>query len=339
MLKNHVSEVDFADNPNFADLTLAPLIALGHNVRIVTGFLPSYLSRTLSLLLSYPEKRTVTMSVVFCLPPRLELENDVQAITRALMAKSSKSEVSDFVRLATEARMHGIGIRTQFLIPSKGAVITGSAIGLITDRDDSTQLVGFIDEYAGDDNSPIHLARTWIPHETEIALRFEDLVHAAENDSWSFVNRIENVDFSELARSVEQFSELRDPANVDGGGNSARTELPDAVSSNQPDGDEGSELPLDELAPNDDNEFDELLALLEKSEGDSDALIAMFYGDLSDVKDIHDFLNERNAIDRFGGPHAAPVDLEIQSFVGNARFTCWCGNDYSLAEGCPENYA
>lgn len=336
MLQSHISEVDFADNPNFADLTLFPMLSLGHDVRIVAGFLPSYVSRALELLGARNVAGNGNLNIVFCLPAKKVGETNTEAVLRSLLEKSNIAEITAFVDRVRTAQEREVRFSIQFLIPVHGAVITNSAIGLISDRADPSKLVGFLDEFAGDDNSPIHLARTWREDELDIALRFEDLVHAAEKDSWSMVQRVSNIDFAQISALIKTTPTRNSPLIE-----TAQTPTPTAVipGDPQPSTPAPTQPELDvELDPHD-ADFDELLSLLELSDGDSEDLIAMFYGDLSRVKDLHDFINNRNRLSGSGRMHAGPANADVAAYIGGAETTCWCGNEYSIREGCPAYYS
>ncbi len=327
LLRDHISQVDFSDAPSFADEVLDPLATLGYEIHFVCGFLPSYLTRVIELGRSDARSfERAKLNVTFCLPaiePDEELEN---LIARHFLDCATSEEIFSFLDQVSLIETRRFPLSLQFLVPTKGSVITRSAIGVISDFSDQNDLVGFIDEFAGDNNSPIHLARTWRGDEAEIALRFDDLVFAAENDSWALVNRVRNVDFERVRQLVSRLETTtaskifhRDAA-TEVVTNFAIEEVPNLS------------LDDEEVEP---EEFDELMELIDGAQGDSEAFITMFYGDIRKVRDVHDFVMSRQNQTKFGTPHAEAIGQDLSEYIGDATNVCWCGNEYQVKYGCP----
>lgn len=320
MLKNNVRDLDFADNPSFADLVLGPLLQLGNNVSVVSGFVPSYVLRTLERLVSLDSAPSGKMTFVLCLPALPYDDMGLEAVAQYLVAQSA-DDLQPLFKLARNAVERGVPFEIQMLVPSKGAVITRSAVGLIEDTEAVSNRVGFIDELAGDDNSAIHLSRSWITEEEEITDRFEDLVHAAINDSWSSVSRIVDIDFDELLTYMGEDSKR-----------SPRPSLPVSVPA-AVDVHEDDEDVVDDL----DEDFDELLELVELADGEIDDIFTAFYSDPSQTANLWDLASARSR----GGwarPHATAVSQEILDLAGDVTNQCWCGNEYSISQGCPDQF-
>jgi hypothetical protein len=324
VLKNNVRELDFADNPTFADLVLGPLLQLGNNVRVVSGFAPSYVVRTLERMVSLPSAPSGKMTFVLCLPALPYDEIGLRAVAQHLVGQSS-DDWQPLFKLARNAVDQGIPFEIQMLVPSKGAVITRSAVGLIEDTEAITNRVGFIDELAGDNNSAIHLSRSWIAEEEDVTDRFEDLVHAAINDSWSSVSRLVDIDFDELLTYMgEAPQETVLPTHA--------VPVPTAIATFEVDGDDDDDS-VDDL----DAEFEELVELVELADGEIDDVFTAFYSDPSQTAKLWDLASARSR----GGwvrPHAAAVSLEILELAGDVTNQCWCGNEYSISQGCPDQF-
>lgn len=323
MLKNHVRDLDFADNPTFSDLVLSPLLQLGNNVSMVSGFVPSYVVRTLERMVSLNSAPSGKMTFVLCLPALPFDEIELRAVAHHLVAESPDDLKPLFV-LAQNAVAQGLPFDLQVLVPSKGAVITRSAIGLIEDTEAVSNRVGFIDELAGDDNSAIHLSRSWVEQEEEVTDRFEDLVHAAINDSWSSVSRLVDIDFDELltymGEAPKHVSKPTQPVAV-------RTAV---VVDEDDDDDLGV---VDDL----DAEFDELVELVDMADGEIDEVFTAFYSDPTQTAKLWDLASARSR----GGwvrPHASAVSMEILELAGDVTNQCWCGNEYLISQGCPDQF-
>ena len=341
MLKDHIGHVDFADNPTFADLVLQPLLALGNNVSIVSGFIPSYMRRALESLATTASPSFGEISMVLCLPALSEGDTSLRAVARHLLTQGT-SDVKTFFETVERSQVQGLSCRFQILVPSRGAVITRSAIGTISDSDDSSMQVGFIDELAGDGNSPIHLSRSWIESEANVTERFEDLVHAATNDSWADVERLKDINLSEFLAllSDPNTPEAEDSAGVE------ITRPPLAQSISEPRLTGLRDSPADEDGSDEDgndsllveDDFDLILEAVEMADGDVDGFFEMFYGDPDQVHELEDFVAARRDSGAWR-QHAAPASAEVLEIVGDRRAECWCGSDYGIREGCTNFYS
>ena len=312
MLINNIGNVDFADNPTFADLVLMPLLQLGNDVTIVSGFVPSYVNRTLESLVEMEQAATSVGSFqfVWCLPVLKDAPSTMQAVAEHV-ATSGVREDFDFLALLKRARALNMRVTLQVLVPTRGAMITRSAIGLISD---GSSRVAFIDELSGDNNSAIHLTRSWVEDELVMTDRFEDLVHGAAHDSWAEVVRLSDVDADSLLNMTSTHSLFErvkaDPQSDDFG--------------------QGADRFDDPARQNIEVKTEEDLAHLGSSEDLSDAWLY----DFSFEDEV--FFEERR--ERLGArQHASPASAEILEIVGDATYQCWCGNDYSIRWGCTES--
>jgi hypothetical protein len=331
LLKDHIGHVDFADNSSFADLVLVPLLALGNKVRIVSGFIPSYLNRALEAVNDLDSPKLGELSVVLCLPALPEAGTSLSAVANHL-ASQGLTDVKAFVDLVGAGSEKGLPLKLQILVPSRGAVITRSAIGTISDPQDSSQQVGFIDELAGDDNSPIHLSRSWVENEAHVTERFEDLVHAATFDTWSEVERLQDINIAEFQ------SLLADP-NLAAGFQKPPTQP--EISFPQKTATEVIFLGLaedDDVPISVEDDFDLIVEAVEMSDGDVDGFFEMFYGDPNQVHELEDFVAARRNSGTWR-QHAAPASAEVLEIVGDRRAECWCGADYGIREGCTNFYS
>ncbi len=348
MLRNNISDVDFADNPFFADLVLIPLLRLGNAVSMVSGFVPSYVNRTLERIIEVRPSAPGKFTFVLCLPALPASTSALHAIAGHVAAEQMV-ETKTLIELVGKGVSVGLPFEIQILVPSRGAVITRSSIGVIEDQQDDSARVGFIDELAGDNNSLIHLSRSWVGEEAAATERFEDLVYAAINNSWESVERVADFDLGQLADLIgevkpgtppaDEHSETAPPPPTPPAARSA------AEKSNNRFEDPALDL-LDDGFANDDYDdlvdveadFDEIMGIVELSDGEVDSIFNAFYGDPSQTQLLGDFARARSR-GRLERPHAAPASAEILNLVGDINYQCWCGNEYSIREGCADYFS
>jgi hypothetical protein len=315
---------------------------------MVSGFVPSYVNRTLERIIEVRPSDPGKFTFVLCLPALPASTSALHAVA-GYVAAEQMQDFKKLIELAGKGVSAGLPIEIQILVPSRGAVITRSSIGVIEDQADPSVRVGFIDEFAGDNNSLIHLSRSWVDEEAAVTERFEDLVYAAINNSWASVERIAGFDPEELSFLIGDVKP-----------SSPRTEEQDATappSLTQPDPRGGSVTqnsrldnsdtePLIDGFANDeyaelvdvDADFREIMEIVELSDGEVDLVFNAFYGDPSQTQLLGDFAIARSR-DRLERPHAAPASSDILNLVGDISYQCWCGNDYSIREGCADYFS
>jgi hypothetical protein len=259
------------------------------------------------------------------------------------------ADAKTLIELVGKGALSGLPLEIQILVPSRGAVITRSAIGVIEEQGDLLDRVGFIDELAGDDNSAIHLSRSWVDEEEAVTERFEDLVYAAINNSWESVERVADFDPGELASLIDEVK-LGIPDADDA--NTAAAPLPnlsnrrtDAAEQNTVTDPSGLETEFDVFANDDyaelvdvEADFQDIMDVVELSDGEVDSVFNAFYGDPAQTQLLGDFARARSR-DRLERPHAAPASADILNLVGDITYQCWCGNEYSIREGCSDYFS
>jgi hypothetical protein len=314
MLSNNIGAVDYADNPTFADLVLMPLLRLGNHVTIVSGFVPSYVNRTLERLVEQepPATPVGSFQFVWCLPALEDAQSTMQAVAQHVATSGAREDFA-FLSLLERARAKNMEVSLQILVPTRGARITRSAIGLISDGSGDSNRVAFIDELSGDDNSAIHLTRSWVEDELVMTDRFEDLVYGAVHDSWAEVVRLADVDGDALLKLTVTHSFL-----------TQKTERDSDDFGQGADRDASSEPKNLQEKQGDDTDLLDI---------DVDFLDWRLFDFSSDDEDFFEGRRERLG-DR---QHASPASAEILEIVGDATYQCWCGNDYSIRWGCTEN--
>lgn len=85
-------------------------------------------------------------------------------------------------------------------------------------------------------------------------------------------------------------------------------------------------------------DFDEIMGVVELSDREVDSIFNAFYGDPSQTQLLGDFARARSR-DRLERPHAAPASSDILNLVGDINYQCWCGNEYSIREGCADYFS
>jgi hypothetical protein len=341
MLDRDISEVDFADNAAFADLVLVPLLRREHSVSLVSGFVPSYVNRTLEQLNEGGVQTSGKFTFVLCLPALPDNSSSLTAIAKHVAADEA-NETTEFFELASRAYSLGLRLEVQLLVPSRGSVITQSAIGLVQDAGKTSHRVGFIDRLAGDDNSAIHLSRSWVGDEEDVTDRCDDLVHAATKDSWAAVDRIVNFDIDRLLSLIREArnGSFQSPVPTRNSVSSKNEGvLPTKTIQSDPEpeivgySNEDFDEQLDELG-----DFDRIVELVEMSDGEIDEVFTAFYGDPSQTETLWDIAQSR-FYDRWSRRHPGPASSEMLGLVGDMTTQCWCGNEYSIREGCSDYFA
>jgi hypothetical protein len=318
---------NYPDTEFFSDQVLLPAVARGTDVTIVTGFLSSYVARLVTDVAKSPEIEPGHISLTFCIPGQMFYqESDAARLTRFLLQTNSKSVVQGFVVEALKLANEG-GLSLKTLIAESGSNITRSSIGLLQ-IDGASDFISFIDEVAGDMNSPITIARSWASgEEADDASNLGEVIVAGQTSDVAGIRRIDAEGALKLLREIAT-TDLIDSIQ--------RELLQDRKSITRPKGAEKAVLREDFNEDEDINvedlleEFDDLYDLVEGSEGDAEDLITTYVrGNL---------VGGRWSVRTTGAlkpvEHALPIPIEFVKVLHEYEGICRCGATYDRRYGC-----
>ena len=318
----------YPDTAFFSDQVLLPAVARGTDVDLVTGFLSSYAARLVTDVAKSPEIEPGRISLTFCIPGQMFYqESDASRLTRFLLHTNTKKVVEEFVVHALKLADEG-GLHLEALIAESGSNITRSSIGLLKDRDVETDFITFVDEIAGDLNSPISLARSWgVGEEAEDALHLAEVIEAGEHSEIEGIRRISAQDALGLLREIAttdlinkvQKELLEDRKPIRKPKTAAEKAFTDEF-------DEDEDVSVEDLL----EEFDDLIDFIDGSEGDADFLINTYVRGSS--------AGGRWSVRTTGTlkpvEHALPLPSELVKVLHEYEGVCRCGLTYDRRYGC-----
>lgn len=162
-LRTLVTESVYQDNPDFSDQLLLPAISTGQSVSIVAAFAPSYLMRLVNDLASSPGIEPGKLSVTFCIPSSLGPEVSRSRLLSLFL--SAHAERAQDVKTALESMLQLTregGLTLGALVSSDSKLLTPGCIGVVESGEfGSSDYLGFVDNAAGDFNSPISISTSW----------------------------------------------------------------------------------------------------------------------------------------------------------------------------------
>lgn len=300
----------FSDSPNLSDLVLLPAVAQGHDLTIVSGFVPSYLARLVRDVAASPEIEPGQIHVVLCAKSPSEL-HDAESLA-SLMAGSGLEErdLQDFM-IDTLNLLDEGGMTLELLFSRKGEEVTRSCVGMVRLTDSS--LACFVDQVPGDFNSAIRFSRSWSEGtEAKAGKSASEFVHAARFDTWSGVRRLDQSSSAFVMLDIARRNLLSKAAGI---------------IDFQPE--EDFEEEFDEI-----EEFQALEELLLNSDEDAEFLLTSFVNFPGErVRDLTWFLNDPERLLR-AKQHAPALPQDLYELVGSSLSTCWCGVEYDRRFGC-----
>ena len=319
-------QATYPDTPYFSDQVLLPGVASGVNVTVVSGFLPSYVIRLVSDVAKSPEVEPGQIDLTFCIPGQgIKHETDAVRLARYLSAFNEKSSVEEFVIQALRLADEG-GLTFNFLIADAGSNLTRASLGLLHEPGNLSEYVAFVDEQAGDSNSPVRIARSWTQgSESQAAERLDDLISAAVNDTWDRIRRVASADAAALLREIATKDLL-----------SVETEVPPTqpiitkptrveIADEDEDADDFID-DVDEL----NEEFEELSSFLESYSDDAEEMINLYVmgGRIPRSWDFSRDIGLRPV------EHALPFPEAYADILSDFEGTCKCGLTYDRRYGC-----
>ncbi len=162
---NNFKDPEYADSPHLSDQMLLPNLLDGHEIRIVSAFVPSYLFRLLRDLASTPEIEPGELFLNFYLAGDLTIKSEAIARFRRYLCAYAEDEVqvAQFVEDAIQLIDEG-GLSLSSLHGGNPRSFTRSCLGVVTPsdpNDDTGDFVGFVDAKGGDFNSPVSPKKSW----------------------------------------------------------------------------------------------------------------------------------------------------------------------------------
>jgi hypothetical protein len=316
----------YPDSPYFSDQVLLPGVASGVNLTLVSGFLPSYVIRLVSDVAKSPEVEPGQIDLTFCIPGQgIQHETDALRLARYLSAFNVQSEVEEFVIQALRLADEG-GLTFNFLIADAGSNLTRASLGLLHEPGNLSEYVAFVDEQAGDSNSPVKIARSWSEgSEAQAAERLDDLISAAVNDTWDRIRRVSSDDAAALLREIATKGLLSEEAEVVEvqplRTKPARVEIADE--------DDDADDFVDDV---DDlnEEFEELASFLDGYSDDAEEMINIYVmgGRIPRSWNFNREVGLRPV------EHALPFPDEYAEILSEFEGTCKCGQTYDRRYGC-----
>jgi hypothetical protein len=308
-IRKIIDQRQFSDSPNLSDLVLLPAVASGHDITIVSGFLPSYVLKLVRDVVASPQIEPGKIHLILCTRSGSEME-DADSLARLMLGSGlERKELEDFMVDSLSLIDEG-GMSLELLLSRKGDEVTRSCIGKIALLDGASAC--FVDQIPGDFNGGIKFSRTWSDGaEARAGQTAGEFVYAARYDSWAGVRRADQASASMVMLEIAQRNLL---ARVSG-----TLEPQPAI-----DWDDD----FDEVA-----EFEELEALLASDE-DSEFLLKSFINFPGEsVRDLSWFLNDPERLLR-ARQHAPSLPEDLYELVGASLGTCWCGIEFDRRYGC-----
>jgi hypothetical protein len=254
-------------------------------------------------------------------------ESDASRLTRFLLHTNTKKVVESFVVHSLKLADEG-GLHLEALIAESGSNITRSSIGLLRDRDVEGDFIAFVDEMAGDLNSPIAMARSWgVGEEVDDAIHLAEVIDAGEHSEIEGIRRISSTEALALLRVIattgliekvqKELLEDRKPIRR------AKTAAEKAFTD---DFDDAEDVSVEDLL----EEFDDLIDYIDGNEGDADYLINTYVKSSS--------AGGRWSVRTSGTlkpvEHALPMPIEFVKVLHDFEGVCRCGQTYDRRYGC-----
>lgn len=309
-IKAAIDTRQFSDSPNLSDLVLLPAVAEGHDLTIVSGFVPSYLARLVRDAVASPEIEPGQIHVVLCAKSPSELD-DAENLAGLLMGSGlSEKELQDFLIDSLNLLDEG-GLTFELLFSHKGEEVTRSCVGMVGLTDGTHAC--FVDQVPGDFNSAIKFSRSWSDGlESKAGKSAAEFVHAARFDTWAGVRRLDQASSAMVMVEIARQNLL---AKTSGALESQPVE--------------DFEEEFDEIA-----EFEKLEELLLNSDEDAEFLLTSFVNFPGErVRDLAWFLDDPERLLR-AKQHAPALPQDLYELVGASLGTCWCGVEYDRRFGC-----
>lgn len=309
-IKAAIDKRQFSDSPNLSDLVLLPAVAEGHDLTIVSGFVPSYLARLVRDVVASPEIEPGQIHVVLCAKSPSELD-DAENLAGLLTGSGlMEKELQDFMIDALNLLDEG-GLTLELLFSRKGEEVTRSCVGMVGLVDGTHAC--FIDQVPGDFNSAIKFSRSWADGvEAKAGKSASEFVYAARFDTWAGVRRLDQSSSAIVLLDIARQNLLSRASGALGGQTS-----------------EDFEEEFDEVT-----EFEELEELLLNSDEDAEFLLKTFVNFPGErVRDLAWFLDDPKHLLR-AKEHAPALPEDLLGLVGASLGTCWCGIEYDRRFGC-----
>jgi hypothetical protein len=163
MLREVATKDVYEDSSEFAATVLHPAVEVGSSIYLVTSWVPSYLRGLLRRLASTLAVEPGNVNVVLCIPFGAEFANGP---VRALAAYIShlaetREEVEQFLVDVRELASEG-SLSISAIYTPQDIIVTRGCVGLIEHSSPSgSSSITFLDELAGDLNSPIKHRASW----------------------------------------------------------------------------------------------------------------------------------------------------------------------------------
>lgn len=319
----------YDDAPDFAERLLVPLLTSGHDIHMVSAFIPSYVYRLFRFLNTSHTAPTGMLRITLYVPFDLSVKS--KSLIRLAQYfeefHAHEDHVHEFTRDGLEL-FENDTISISFAhSESKRQLARGCAI-LAIDGVTRADYVSLVDSKGGDWNSPLLPQRSWVEHEHDKATSVLDSIVSFTQGQRKNIRLINGHASKELVSSIAEALDSRSVSRE-------KTAL-NAQSDNTGDSEYIDDEFLDLSLENYFFELDELGHIVPTTEEDS------LEEDFSELQRIEELLElseglrtEVNYSDIVDG-HAPPLPIYLSNYYPVLYATCPCGLVFNRAEGCPD---